>query len=105
MNDAIQILAPRISDCLKVTYEMLERGHYVSTSAVREWLGTSKAPGQCLPDLLTHLRSPAGECMWMVRTLMILPVFILTPGKTFLVLSHSLSQEDLVDEGNFTFSA
>jgi hypothetical protein len=72
---------------------------------VREWLGTSKAPGQCLPDLLTHLRSPAGECMWMVRTLMILPVFILTPGKTFLVLSHSLSKEDLVDEGNFTFSA
>jgi DtxR family Mn-dependent transcriptional regulator len=43
MNDAVQTLAPRRSSGLKVIYEMQERGQHVSTSAVRERLGTSPA--------------------------------------------------------------
>jgi len=43
MNEPIQDLAPRISDCLKVIYGMQERGQNVSTSAVSKQLGTSDA--------------------------------------------------------------
>lgn len=43
MEDPIQELAPRISDCLKVIYAMQERGQKVSTSAVSEYLGVSDA--------------------------------------------------------------
>src|SRR6266566_1284088 len=43
MNDPIQELAPRLGDCLKVIYDMQERGQKVSTSAVRKRLGTSDA--------------------------------------------------------------
>ncbi len=43
MEDPIQELAPRISDCLKVIYAMQERGQKVSTSAVSECLGVSDA--------------------------------------------------------------
>ncbi len=43
MNEPIQDLAPRISDCLKVIYGMQERGQKVSTSAVSKQLGTSDA--------------------------------------------------------------
>lgn len=43
MDDAIQDLSPRISDCLKVIYTMHERGQKVSTSAVSERLGVSDA--------------------------------------------------------------
>jgi DtxR family transcriptional regulator, Mn-dependent transcriptional regulator len=43
MEDPIQDLAPRISDCLKVIYAMQERGQKVSTSAVSECLGVSDA--------------------------------------------------------------
>jgi DtxR family transcriptional regulator, Mn-dependent transcriptional regulator len=43
MEDPIQELAPRISDCLKVIYDMQERGQKVSTSAVSERLGVSDA--------------------------------------------------------------
>jgi len=43
MEEPIQELAPRISDCLKVIYDMQERGHKVSTSAVSERLGVSDA--------------------------------------------------------------
>ena len=43
MEDPIQELAPRISDCLKVIYAMQERGQKVSTSAVSECLGDSDA--------------------------------------------------------------
>lgn len=43
MEEPIQELPPRISDCLKVIYDMQERGHKVSTSAVSERLGVSDA--------------------------------------------------------------
>src|SRR5438045_1177154 len=43
MEEPIQELAPRISDCLKVIYTMQERGQKVSTSAVSEDLGVSDA--------------------------------------------------------------
>ena len=43
MEEPIQGLAPRISDCLKVIYAMQERGQKVSTSAVSERLGVSDA--------------------------------------------------------------
>lgn len=43
MDEPIQDLAPRISDCLKVIYDMQERGQKVSTSAVSERLGVSDA--------------------------------------------------------------
>jgi DtxR family transcriptional regulator, Mn-dependent transcriptional regulator len=43
MEEPIQELAPRISDCLKVIYNMQERGQKVSTSAVSERLGVSDA--------------------------------------------------------------
>ena len=43
MEEPIQELAPRISDCLKVIYAMQERGQKVSTSAVSERLGVSDA--------------------------------------------------------------
>jgi|SRR5579884_846428 len=43
MNEPIQDLSPRISDCLKVIYAMQERGQKVSTSAVSERLGVSDA--------------------------------------------------------------
>ncbi|HEY7416768.1 MAG TPA: metal-dependent transcriptional regulator [Ktedonobacteraceae bacterium] len=43
MNEPIQDLAPRISDCLKVIYAMQERGQKVSTSAVSERLRVSDA--------------------------------------------------------------
>ena len=43
MENPIQELAPRISDCLKVIYAMQERGQKVSTSAVSECLGVSDA--------------------------------------------------------------
>ena len=43
MEELIQELAPRISDCLKVIYTMQERGRKVSTSAVSEHLGVSDA--------------------------------------------------------------
>jgi DtxR family Mn-dependent transcriptional regulator len=43
MDEPIQALAPRISDCLKVIYTMQERGQKVSTSAVSERLGVSDA--------------------------------------------------------------
>jgi len=43
MEELIQELAPRISDCLKVIYTMQERGRKVSTSAVSERLGVSDA--------------------------------------------------------------
>lgn len=43
MEEPIQELAPRISDCLKVIYDMQERGQRVSTSAVSERLGVSDA--------------------------------------------------------------
>lgn len=43
MEEPIQELSPRISDCLKVIYTMQERGQKVSTSAVSERLGVSDA--------------------------------------------------------------
>jgi DtxR family Mn-dependent transcriptional regulator len=43
MEEPIQDLAPRLSDCLKVIYTMQERGQKVSTSAVSESLGVSDA--------------------------------------------------------------
>lgn len=43
MEEPIQELAPRISDCLKVIYAMQEHGQKVSTSAVSERLGVSDA--------------------------------------------------------------
>jgi DtxR family Mn-dependent transcriptional regulator len=43
MQKPIQDLSPRISDCLKVIYDIQERGQKVSTSAVRERLGVSDA--------------------------------------------------------------
>lgn len=43
MEEPIQELAPRISDCLKLIYAMQERGQKVSTSAVSESLGVSDA--------------------------------------------------------------
>lgn len=43
MEEPIQELAPRISDCLKVIYAMQEQGQKVSTSAVSEHLGVSDA--------------------------------------------------------------
>src|SRR5579875_4042926 len=43
MDEPIQALAPRVSDCLKVIYTMQERGQKVSTSAVSERLGVSDA--------------------------------------------------------------
>jgi DtxR family Mn-dependent transcriptional regulator len=43
MEEPIQELAPRISDCLKVIYDMQERGQKVSTSAVSVRLGVSDA--------------------------------------------------------------
>ncbi|RAQ94989.1 metal-dependent transcriptional regulator [Thermogemmatispora tikiterensis] len=43
MDEPIQALAPRVSDCLKVIYTMQERGQRVSTSAVSERLGVSDA--------------------------------------------------------------
>lgn len=43
MEEPIQELAPRISDCLKVIYDMQERGQKVSTSAVSERLCVSDA--------------------------------------------------------------
>jgi DtxR family transcriptional regulator, Mn-dependent transcriptional regulator len=43
MEEPIQDLAPRISDCLKVIYDMQERGQKVSTSAVSERLSVSDA--------------------------------------------------------------
>ncbi|HVB75408.1 MAG TPA: metal-dependent transcriptional regulator [Ktedonobacteraceae bacterium] len=43
MEEPIQGLSPRISDCLKVIYAMQERGQKVSTSAVSEQLRVSDA--------------------------------------------------------------
>src|SRR6266581_1982134 len=43
IQESIQELAPRISDCLKVIYAMQERGQKVTTSAVHEQLGVSDA--------------------------------------------------------------
>lgn len=43
MDKPIQDLTPRISDCLKVIYDMQERGQKVSTSATSERLGVSDA--------------------------------------------------------------
>ena len=43
MEEPIQGMAPRLSDCLKVIYTMQERGQKVSTSAVSECLGVSDA--------------------------------------------------------------
>src|SRR2546429_1092639 len=43
MEEPIQELAPRISDCLKVIYDMQEHEQKVSTSAVSERLGVSDA--------------------------------------------------------------
>src|SRR5437588_8103601 len=43
MEEPIQELTPRISDCLKVIYTMQELGQKVSTSAVSERLGVSDA--------------------------------------------------------------
>jgi DtxR family Mn-dependent transcriptional regulator len=43
MEEPIQGMAPRLSDCLKVIYTMQERGQKVSTSAVSEYLGVSDA--------------------------------------------------------------
>lgn len=43
MEEPIQELAPRISDCLKAIYAMQERGQRVSTSALSERLGVSDA--------------------------------------------------------------
>jgi DtxR family Mn-dependent transcriptional regulator len=43
MDESIQELSPRISDCLKVIYAMQEQGQKVSTSAVSERLGVSDA--------------------------------------------------------------
>lgn len=43
MEEPIQDLSPRLSDCLKVIYDMQERGQKVSTSAVSERLGVSDA--------------------------------------------------------------
>src|SRR6266849_5295567 len=43
MEEPIQELAPRISDCLKVIYAMQERGQKVTTSAVSEHLCVSDA--------------------------------------------------------------
>jgi DtxR family transcriptional regulator, Mn-dependent transcriptional regulator len=43
MEEPIQELPPRISDCLKAIYDMQERGQKVSTSALSERLGVSDA--------------------------------------------------------------
>src|SRR5260221_9294803 len=43
MEEPIQELAPRISDCLKVIYALQERGQKVTTSAVSEHLCVSDA--------------------------------------------------------------
>ncbi|MBE3559345.1 MAG: metal-dependent transcriptional regulator [Ktedonobacteraceae bacterium] len=43
MDEPIQDLSPRISDCLKVIYTMQERGQKVTTSAVSKQLGVSDA--------------------------------------------------------------
>ena len=43
MEEPIQELAPRLSDCLKLIYTMQERGEKVSTSVVSERLGVSDA--------------------------------------------------------------
>jgi DtxR family Mn-dependent transcriptional regulator len=48
MDKPIQDLTPRISDCLKVIYDMQERGQKVSTSAVSERLGVSDATATML---------------------------------------------------------
>src|SRR6266496_3077090 len=43
MEEPIQDLAPRLSDCLKIIYAMQERGQKVSTGAVSQQLGVSDA--------------------------------------------------------------
>src|SRR5258708_37716715 len=43
VQESIQELAPRFSDCLKLINAMQERGQKVSTSAISEQLGVSDA--------------------------------------------------------------
>jgi DtxR family Mn-dependent transcriptional regulator len=43
MEEPIQDLAPRLSDCLKIIYAMQERGQKVSTGAMSQQLGVSDA--------------------------------------------------------------
>src|SRR5579872_4489361 len=61
MEEPIQDLAPRISDCLKVIYDMQERGQKVSTSAVSERLGVSDAT-------VTMLFKDFAEAGWVEHT-------------------------------------
>lgn len=61
MHKSIQELPPRISDCLKVIYDMQERGQKVTTSAVRERLGVSDAT-------VTMLFKEFAEAGWVEHT-------------------------------------
>jgi DtxR family Mn-dependent transcriptional regulator len=61
MYKSIQELPPRISDCLKVIYDMQERGQKVTTSAVRERLGVSDAT-------VTMLFKEFAEAGWVEHT-------------------------------------
>lgn len=61
MHKSIQELPPRISDCLKVIYDMQERGQKVTTSAVRERLGVSDAT-------VTMLFKDFAEAGWVQHT-------------------------------------
>lgn len=61
MHKSIQELPPRISDCLKVMYDMQERGQKVTTSAVRERLGVSDAT-------VTMLFKDFAEAGWVQHT-------------------------------------
>jgi len=61
MHKSIQELPPRISDCLKVIYDMQERGQKVTTSAVRERLGVSDAT-------VTMLFKDFAEAGWVEHT-------------------------------------
>jgi len=61
MYKSIQELPPRISDCLKVIYDMQERGQKVTTSAVRERLGVSDAT-------VTMLFKDFAEAGWVEHT-------------------------------------
>jgi DtxR family Mn-dependent transcriptional regulator len=61
MHKSIQELPPRISDCLKVIYDMHERGQKVTTSAVRERLGVSDAT-------VTMLFKDFAEAGWVQHT-------------------------------------
>src|SRR6266581_4775296 len=61
IQESIQELAPRISDCLKVIYAMQERGQKVTTSAVHEQLGVSDAT-------VTMLFKDFAEAGWVEHT-------------------------------------